>query len=442
MKKISLTLIGLYLLFLHGFSQVTEHYTSIFQAKPLRLEEINLVTSYYTQTGSHSAVTGGGDMKLNGLVIKGSGSEQLTDFANMLELKLVGYSETGIKHTILAGLGVDHHSAASQKWISSTGASSPEGNRVYPSLNWTAENESKGTEFGLGTYYSHEYNYTSFALDGHYGFKNKTGGEFSGKVSAYFDQVKLIYPSELIPASATISINPYDINVITTNASRGSGGTGGGGGVVNPGTGDYSEPSIPTSPRHTYTGSLTYSQVINKSAQFSLLLDIVKQDGWLGLPFHRVFFTNGTEAIENLPHSRLKIPIGARFNYFIGDDIIVRTYYRFYTDDWGLVSHTASIELPYKLTPFFSISPFYRFYTQTATNYFAPMGMHSASETFFTSNYSSSAFNSNYFGLGVRTAPPGGINQTYLAALELRYGHYAQSTDLNSNVISLHFTLK
>ena len=223
MKKISLTLIGLYLLFLHGFSQVTEHYTSIFQAKPLKLEEINLVTSYYSQTGSHSAVTGGGDLKLNGTIIKGSGSEQLTDFANMLELKLVGYSETGIKHTILAGLGVDHHTAASQKWISSTGASSPEGNRVYPSLNWTAENENKGTEFGLGTYYSHEYNYTSFALDGHYGFKNKTGGEFSGKVSAYFDQVKLIYPSELIPATATTSINPYDINVITTNASRSSG---------------------------------------------------------------------------------------------------------------------------------------------------------------------------------------------------------------------------
>jgi hypothetical protein len=134
--------------------------------------------------------------------------------------------------------------------------------------------------------------------------------------------------------------------------------------------------------------------------------------------------------------------VGARFNYFIGDDLIVRTYYRFYTDDWGLVSHTASIEFPYKFTPFFSISPFYRFYTQTATKYFAPLGKHLATETFYTSNYSSAAFNSNYFGLGLRTAPPGGISNTYLSALELRYGHYAQSTDLNSNVISLHFTFK
>ena len=173
-----------------------------------------------------------------------------------------------------------------------------------------------------------------------------------------------------------------------------------------------------------------------------MLLDIVTQDGWLGLPFHRVFFNNGTEAIENLPHSRLKIPVGARFNYFIGDDIIVRSYYRFYTDDWGLVAHTASIEVPYKISPFFSISPFYRYYTQTATKYFAPLGKHTSTETFYTSNYSSSAFSSNYFGLGLRSAPPGGFANTYLSALELRYGHYTQSTDLNSNVISLHFTLK
>jgi len=436
MKKISLTLIGLYLLFLHGFSQVTEHYTQIFKSKPLKLEEINLVTSYYSQNGSHSAVTGGGTLVMGTQTL--NGSEQLTDFANMLELKLVGYSETGIKHTILAGLGVDHHTAASQRWISNTGASSPEGTRVYPSLNWTAENEAKGTEFGFGSYYSHEYNYNSFALDGHYGFKNKTGGEFSGKVSAYFDQVKLIYPSELIPTTATAGVTPYDVNIIKSNASRG--GSAGGGGYY--GSGEASKSSIPSSPRNTYTGSLTYSQVINKSTQFSLLLDIVKQDGWLGLPFHRVFFNNGTEKIENLPHSRLKIPVGARFNYFIGDDIIVRTYYRFYTDDWGLVSHTASIELPYKFTPFFSISPFYRFYTQTATKYFAPLGMHTVTDTYFTSNYSSAAFNSNYFGLGLRSAPPGGFSNSFLSALELRYGHYAQSTDLNSNVISLHFTLK
>ncbi len=446
MKKLSLTLIGLYLLFLHGYSQITQKYQDIFQSRPLKIEEINLVTSYYSQNGSHSAVTGGGTAILgtgaNAITLPGS--EQLNDFSNFLELKLVGYGETGNKHTITAGLGIDHHTAASQKYISPTGASNPGGTRVYPSLNWTVENLNKGTEFGLGTYYSHEYNYTSFALDGHVGYKNKTGGEFGAKVSAYFDQVSLIYPSDDSTKykTGTNSITtPLDQLVITTNASR----SGGGGVYYAPGAG---ESSISTTPRNTYTTSLTYSQVINKSLQMAVLFDLVKQDGYLGLPFHRVIFENHLERIEKLPSSRTKLPIGLRVNYFMGDDVIIRSYYRYYTDDWGLTSHTASIEVPYKITPFFSVSPFYRYYTQTATKYFAPLYGHKVDavgnpkDTYYTSNYASSAFSSNYVGVGLRSAPPGGFNNSYLASLELRFGHYVQTTDLNSNVISLHFTFK
>jgi len=446
MKKLSLTLIGLYLLFLHGYSQITQKYQDIFQSRPLKIEEINLVTSYYSQNGSHSAVTGGGTaiLGVGANAITLPGSEQLNDFSNFLELKLVGYGETGNKHTITAGLGIDHHTAASQKYISPTGASNPGGTRVYPSLNWTVENLKQGTEFGLGTYYSHEYNYTSFALDGHVGYKNKTGGEFGAKVSAYFDQVSLIYPTDDSTKykTGTNSITtPLDQLVITTNASKS-----GGGGVYYGGS--SAESSIATTPRNTYTTSLTYSQVINKSLQMAVLFDLVKQDGYLGLPFHRVLFQNHLERIEKLPSSRTKLPIGLRVNYFMGDDVIIRSYYRYYTDDWGLTSHTASIEVPYKITPFFSVSPFYRYYTQTATKYFAPLYGHKVDavgnpkDTYYTSNYASSAFSSNYVGVGLRSAPPGGFNNSYLASLELRFGHYVQTTDLNSNVISLHFTFK
>lgn len=427
MKKISLTVIGLYLFFLHSFAQVSEHYNTSFKSKKLKLEEVNLVTSYYTQDGNHSAVTGG------------IGTEKLNDFANLLELKLVKYGETGLKHTFIGSLGIDHHTAASQKYISKTGASSPDGTRVYPSANWTVENETKGTMFGIGAYFSNEYNYRSFALDAQLGYKNKTGGEFTIKGSAYLDQVKLIYPSELVPTSSAASNNilPYDQNIIQTTASRSSKSSSGSNSGYN-----YEEVSIPTSPRNTYTGSFTFSQIINKEAQFAILLDLVKQDGYLGLPFHRVYFTDNTVKVENLPNTRTKIPIGARLNYFIGDNLIVKSYYRFYTDNWGLTAHTVSIEMPYKFTPFLSVAPFYRYYTQTATKYFAPYAKHALSDQYYTSNYSAAAFDSHFMGVNLRVAPPNGFKDTFLSAMEVRYGHYSQSTDLNSNVISFHFTLK
>ena len=84
MKKVCLTVIGLYLLLLSAFSQAvnkdsvdtsSKEAPSSYASKPLKLDEINIVSSYYSQQGNHSAVTGG------------VGTETVTDMSNGLELK-------------------------------------------------------------------------------------------------------------------------------------------------------------------------------------------------------------------------------------------------------------------------------------------------------------------------------------------------------------------
>jgi hypothetical protein len=112
MKKICLTVVGLYLLFLHAFTQTAKD-TTVYRPKKLAVEEVNLVSSLYGQDGNHSAVTGG------------TGREKVTDFANGLELKLVGQDATAHKHTLDFALGADHHTAASSAYVSKTGASKP-----------------------------------------------------------------------------------------------------------------------------------------------------------------------------------------------------------------------------------------------------------------------------------------------------------------------------
>jgi hypothetical protein len=44
--------------------------------------------------------------------------------------------------------------------------------------------------------------------------------------------------------------------------------------------------------------------------------ELVYQDGYLGLPFHRVYFNDAGVHVEALPSTRLKIPLGLRANYF------------------------------------------------------------------------------------------------------------------------------
>ena len=174
------------------------------------------------------------------------------------------------------------------------------------------------------------------------------------------------------------------------------------------------------------------------------LADAIYQKGYLGLPFHRVYFDDlNTERVENLPGTRFKLPLGFRASYFIGDRFLVRAFYRYYQDSWGLKSHTANIEVPVKISPFFSISPFYRFYAQTAVDYFAAYQAHKITDQYYTSNYDLSKFTSNFYGAGIRLAPPKGLlGMEHFSALELRYGHYSKSVGMQSDVVSLHLNFK
>ncbi|WP_431209260.1 hypothetical protein ACQ86N_24030 [Puia sp. P3] len=57
MKRICLTVVGMYFMLLHAFSQVASD--TSFRSRKLKLDEVNLVSSYYTQNGDHSAIQGG-----------------------------------------------------------------------------------------------------------------------------------------------------------------------------------------------------------------------------------------------------------------------------------------------------------------------------------------------------------------------------------------------
>jgi hypothetical protein len=267
------------------------------------------------------------------------------------------------------------------------------------------ENEKKGTTIGGGLSFSAEYDYISAGANLNYSKKtNNKSGEFAAKMQVYLDKVNLIYPIEL-------------------RAARES---------------DHTPNN-----RNTFSGSLSWSQIINQQFQVLVDAELIYQHGYLGLPFHRVYFTDKSLHVENLPPSRLKIPLGIRANYFLGDKFILRTWYRNYHDDWGINSNALQLETVVKLTPFFSIAPFYRFYQQSAADYFAAYQIHSADDNYYTSNYDLSKFNSNFFGAGFRIAPPDGIFKIpHLNALELRYGHYQKTTGMSSNIISLNLKLK
>jgi hypothetical protein len=147
--------------------------------------------------------------------------------------------------------------------------------------------------------------------------------------------------------------------------------------------------------------------------------------------------------VEKLPDNRMKIPLGFRANYFLGDKVVLRSFYRYYHDDWGLTAHTVQLESSVKLTPFLSVTPFYRYYGQSAIDFFAPYKGHNAADKYYTSNYDLSKFNSNFYGAGFRITPSKGVvGIKHLNMLELRYGHYTRTDGMKSDIISLNLKVK
>lgn len=388
MLRISLAAIGIFLSTLAAFSQAPRD-SSVYLNRKLKLEEVNFISGYYHQDGNNSAVTGG------------IGTEKLSDFASTIDVRLSRYDHKRRKHTMSGEVGVDVYTSASSDKIDpyTISSASSQDVRFYPSFTYAIANEEKGSAVSMNGSFSAEYDYISAGAGiGWSKLSKDRNREFSAKGQVFLDTWSVILPVELRS-------------------------------VTNIGG---------TRPRNSYSTSFTLSQVVSKRLQMLLLADLAFQQGQLATLYHRTYFSDGSHKVESLPDNRLKIPVGLRLNYFPGDHFIIRTYYRYYEDTWGMTAHTAEIEVPVKITPFFSLSPFYRYYKQGEIKYFEQYGQHSAGEEFYTSDFDLSSLTSNLMGIGIRYAPPGGVAcLNRLGAVEVRYGYYERSTGLNSNIITL-----
>ncbi|OJJ16948.1 hypothetical protein BKI52_29980 [marine bacterium AO1-C] len=404
MKKI-LTITILLLLSVSWAVMAQDSTQQKYKKNKLVKAEADFLFSYYQQDGNNAAVTGG------------LGTELLNNVATNTGFSLVYQDKRENLHSFSFNVGVDSYTSASSDNIDpNTISSASSGDvHVYPSLSWELDNQKKRFTIGANLSYSTEYDYVSRGAGISFSkYSPNRNRELSVSLSAFWDQWSLIFPKELRPPKPPGASGDDDDDD------------------------DYA-----TTPRNSYSASIVYNQVINKRLQIALLTDVVYQQGWLSTPFHRVYFQGQTQAkIEHLPDTRFKLPFGIRANYFVSDFLILRGYYRYYWDNWGLTAHTLNLEAPFKMFQGVSFYPFARLYTQNQAQYFAPYRQHNLTETFFTSDYDLSGFSSQFVGVGLRLAPPKGILIKPLSALSVRYGMYRRSTGLASDIFTVNLTYK
>ena len=185
-----------------------------------------------------------------------------------------------------------------------------------------------------------------------------------------------------------------------------------------------------------------FYQIINPNLEIGFTADIIQQFGLLSAPYHRIFFADQERIdIERLPSYRFRMPLTFRVNHYATDWFITRFYYRFYWDNFGLKSHSTSLELPIKLHRLFTIYPFYRYHYQYGHKYFAPKDVHLSTEKYYSSDYDLSDLQSHYVGGGMKWKPffpkrEKRNNRLQFESVEFRAGYYQRTDGFHSWLIS------
>lgn len=418
-----------------AYSQQKDSTSVSYKKRVLESIELDFLMSYYKQDGIHSAVSGG------------KGMEELTNLTPTFVVAIPLNDDDVL--TVDAGLSA-YTSASSgninpfdsntpSPWQASSGASAQDV-LTSLSLNYSHSSDDRNTIWNGHISGSVEYDYSSIGFGGGVSrLFNGKNSEVSVAANVYLDTWTPIYPKELDDFSNYgLSGGIFNKFIITPGQISSE--------IYNPV--NYKAHSIIN--RNSYALSLGFSQVVTKKIQGSFFLDILYQNGLLSTPYQRVYFADKgnffinefqlADDIERLPNSRFKLPIGTRWNFYINEKFTLRTYYRYYFDNWAISSHTVNFELPYKLSEKFTVIPMYRFYSQEASKYFAPYETHLSTEKYYTSDYDLSTFNAHQYGLGVSYTDifaNANIWKFGLKNIDFRFNHYDRNDGLNANIVTL-----
>jgi len=420
--------------FVKSYSQTTQDSTRVYKKRVLESIEVDFLTSYYAQDGDNAAVSGG------------IGTEELTDVTGTFVVSIPLNDDD----VLTIDAGVSAYTSASSSNIgpfddgsadpfqASSGASSSD---IWANLtgSYSHSTDSRNNIWSAKIAISSEYDYFSAGIGGSYTkLFNEKNTELSINANVYIDTWNAIYPTELRPFGENgngLNTSLFAQNTITGNTN------------YKPLFSEFKDVG-----RNSYSLGFGFSQILHKNVQGSLALDFVHQKGLLSTPFQRVYFSDVADsyidnfhladAVERLPDSRFKLAVGGRLNWYLNEILTVRTFYRYYADDWGISSHTASIEVPVKITDKFTLYPSYRFYNQSAADYFRPYESALSTDEFYTSDYDLSEYSANQFGFGVSYTDifaKAHIWKLGLKSIDLKFYQYDRDISFSSRILTAGF---
>src|SRR5206468_10347711 len=124
--------------------------------------------------------------------------------------------------------------------------------------------------------------------------------------------------------------------------------------------------------------SLGLTQLVSPTTVANVNYGWTVQLGELGNTWNSVPLVDGDRGPERLPRVRQRHALVGHVAQYLPWDGALHGSYRFYVDDWGVLAHSAEVELHQRLGPGLSLRGTYRYHLQDAVSFFATRSPESA----------------------------------------------------------------
>jgi hypothetical protein len=189
--------------------------------------------------------------------------------------------------------------------------------------------------------------------------------------------------------------------------------------------------------RNTTHMNVVATQILSRSTIGRIGYEMNFVDGLQHSPYRNVW-VDGSNVAERHPNERARHDVFLRVHQYLPNRSALKADYKYYVDDWGIVSHTVGARLNQYVTERVTIRYRYRYYTQGAADfyreeYLAPGGV----DGYQTGDYRMGDFDAHLFGtqldwsLGMFVSPGHFLSR---ARVSLNYERYFNSNQFSANI--------
>jgi len=187
---------------------------------------------------------------------------------------------------------------------------------------------------------------------------------------------------------------------------------------------------------NTIATQLGVTQIINKTSLYKMDIFYSKEDGYLSNPYYNVVRNTNKIVAETRPDERVAYGFNLKYIKAFTDKFSSKFKYKYYQDDWEIISHTIDTNSYYELNTKFTLGLGLRYYIQSEAMFY-----NQSTKYFTTQQYAShddrlSSFNS--------TTLKSSIDYKYSnkVSYNISFNKYEQSTDLTAFYSTMGFKYK